>query len=103
MTAFEIPASNKQQQRFVIALAGVDFGMRLHWCAPMRAWVLDISDANGTLLAAGLPLITGADLLAQFAYLGFGGRLIVQSDDDVDAVPQFETLGTLGHLYFVTP
>ncbi len=46
-------------------------------------YVLDIADANGKPIVQGIPFVTGADLLAQYAYLGIGGQLIVQTDYDL--------------------
>lgn len=104
-TINEIPLS-AQAQQFQVTLAGNTWQMRLRWCAADQqppAWVLDISDSAGNQVACGLQLITGADLLEQFEYLGIGGHLYVQSDDAVDNVPTFDNLGSISHLYFVTP
>lgn len=98
----EIPLSN-YNQRFTISLVGVTYTMLVYWSTAAACWVCDIADENNNPIACGLPLITGADLLAQFDYLDIGGELIVQTDHDVNAVPTFENLGTTGHLYFVTP
>lgn len=88
-------------QTFRLQLVGVFYRMTVRWCVPVNCWILDIADENDEPLVGGLPLITGADLLAQYAYLGIGGQLIVQSDDDVDAVPSYTNLGTIGHLFFI--
>lgn len=63
--------------------------------------MLDISTSDDTPVRSGVPLVTGADLMEQFEYLGLGGELVVQSDTDVDAVPTFSNLGTIGHLYYL--
>lgn len=99
-TPFEIPliASN---QAFTTTLAGTDYGMKLKWNGAANCWMLDISDATGKALVSGIPLITGADLLEQYRYLGIPGQLFVQTDNDTDAVPTKANLGTNGHLYFV--
>ena len=68
----------------------------------MVAWFLDLADANNNAVLTGIPLVTGLDLLAQYAYLGIGGMLVVQSDNDLSLVPDFNSLGVTGHLYFVT-
>lgn len=65
-------------------------------------WVLDIADAYGEPLACGLPLVTGADLLAQFEYLNLGGHLIVESAGIPDATPTFNNLGSGSRVYWVT-
>lgn len=106
-TVYEIPTQpNPTTQR--ITLNGVTYTLTLTWnefAGPAGAWVLDIADANNNPIASGLPLVTGADLLAQFEYLGIGGGggLVVQSDHDPDLVPSFTTLGSTGHLFFVSP
>lgn len=99
---FEIPLQPENQQ-FTVSLAGVTYTMKLQWCAPAQCWNLDISDSQQNPIVQGLQLITGADLLAQLEYLGLGGALIVQSDFDVNAVPDYASLGSTGHLFFVTP
>lgn len=102
LQAFEIPLVPNQNQQFTVSLSGVQYSMTVRWNTPGQCWVLDIEDINANPVLEGLPLITGADLLEQYQYLGFGGQLIVQTDFDVNAVPTFENLGTTGHLYFVT-
>jgi hypothetical protein len=65
-------------------------------------WTLDIADQAGTPILCGMPLVTGADLLGQYAYLNLGGHLAVRSEGIPDAVPTFENLGSGSHLYWVT-
>lgn len=102
MATVEIPLS-AEPQTFGIQLAGVQYQLTLIWRDdPQGGWVLDIADANSSPILSGVPLVTGADLLAQYAYLGFGGQLVVQTDHDVDAAPTFGNLGSSSHLYFVT-
>ena len=101
-TAYEIPLIAGPQQ-LVISLAGTSYQLTLHWCVPAAAWVLDIASSDGsTPIVSGIPLVTGADLLEQYAYLGIGGKLVAQTDGDVYAVPTFNNLGNGGRLYFVT-
>jgi hypothetical protein len=40
-------------------------------------------------------------LLEQFAYIGIVGEFVVQTTNDVDAVPTFLNLGGAGNLYYV--
>lgn len=102
MTTYEIPL-NAASQTFQIQLAGVTYALTLIWReAPGGGWILDIADGSGNRILSGVPLVTGADLLAQYAYLGIGGELWVQTDSDAAAVPTFGNLGTDSHLYFVT-
>lgn len=98
--ALEIPLIPAPQS-FRVQLVGVFYSMSVRWNIPAGAWVLDIADVDDVPIVAGIPLITGADLLEQYEYLGIGGQLIVQSDDNVDAVPTYANLGSIGHLYFI--
>jgi hypothetical protein len=65
-------------------------------------WVLDIGDANNAPIIQGIPLVTGANLLAQYAYLGIIGALWVQTLSNPDAVPTYQNLGSDGLLFYVT-
>jgi hypothetical protein len=99
---YEIPVS-ASPQRFNIPLGGTEYELELRWNHVAGAWVLNISTPAGVPVLHGLPLITGADLLAQHRHLGFTGGLLVVGDPNPDEVPDFYTLGTGGKLYFVVP
>lgn len=101
-TPYEIPLS-PEAQTFQIQLGGTNYFLNLYWNSPGACWGLDIADALGTPLVSGIAVITGVDLLAQYAYLGFPGQLIAQTDNNPDAVPTFNNLGNEGHIYFVAP
>lgn len=92
----------RQPQRAAISLSGTGYQLRTTWCAPAACWMLDIMDQGGNPLVQGVPLITGSGLLEQYAYLGITGELLVQTDNDPDAVPTFDSLGVLGHIYYVS-
>lgn len=98
---FEIPLS-PEAQRFDIVLNNISYNMLIVWNPISGCWVLDIYDSNNVALVQGIPLVTGADLLAQYAYLGFGGGLVCTVDAGI-GVPTFAGLGETGHLYFVLP
>lgn len=101
-TQYEIPLT-AQKQYFVITLAGTQYKFSLSWNDHEDAWVLNISDGSGNAILSGVPLVTGVDLLAQFAYLGFGFSLYVGTDHDTYAQPTETNLGTNSHLYAVVP
>lgn len=65
-------------------------------------WCLDIMDSTGADLIKGIPLITGANLLAQYRYLGLGFSLYVNCDDPANDNPTQTDLGIKSHLYAVT-
>ncbi len=100
-TPYEVP-TKPENQEFDISLAGVTYHLKLRWCAPAACWMLDVEDSSQDPVATGLSLITGADLLEQLAYLVIGGQLVVQSDYNPNEVPDYGSLGSTGHLYFVT-
>jgi hypothetical protein len=98
MAIYEIPL-RPGAQKF-----SVDFGtiyvMRLVYRdAEEAGWTLDILQQDEEPILCGIPLVTGADLLDQYAYLGFGVRLYVLTDGDPFAVPTYANLGTGAHLY----
>lgn len=102
MAVFEVPLS-PTPQTFGINLAGKSYQLTLRWRETTEGgWILDIADQQAAPIISGVPLVTGVDLLAQYAYLGFTGSLVVQTDNDPSAEPTFDNLGERSHLYFVT-
>lgn len=99
ISGFEIPLSGKSQT-MQITLLNVVYKLALQWRG-MAGWVMDIAKQDGTPMVQGIPLVTGVNLLEQYAYLGIGGALIVSTDGDPDALPTYDNLGTVSHLYFV--
>lgn len=103
MAVFEIPLNKGQPQTLSIALGGVKYRLTFRYVSISEGgWVLDIAAATGEPLVLGIPLVTGADLLAQFQYLNFNGRLQVQTITDPDAVPTFESLGDTAKVFWIT-
>lgn len=99
-TYYEIPLSGVAQ-RFSVSLGGVSYSMLLAWReTDMGGWFLDILAADATPVLMGIPLVTGADLLAQYPDKNFGGVLRVTTDGDPDAVPTYANIGTQSHVYF---
>lgn len=99
---FSIPLSNIPQT-FGISLANVNYNLTVKWNdADEAGWILDIADEDNNYLAAGLPLITGADILDGLNYLGINGSLVIYTDGDESAVPTLDDLGADSNLFFVT-
>jgi hypothetical protein len=98
-TVFEVPL-RPQAQRLSIFLSGAQYNLVVRWNTFSSCWIVDIYDVNDVPLLMNRPMVTGADLLAQFASIGIGGQLIVQSDGVTNVVPTFESLGITGHLYY---
>lgn len=102
MANFEIPLTPRPQT-FSVSLAGIDYRLTLQWRDTEQAgWVLDIADAGSHPIIEGIPLVTGVDLLEQYAHLGLGGVLWCQTTAEPDAVPTFDNLGAGSHLYWYT-
>jgi uncharacterized protein DUF6983 len=86
-----------------VTLSGTVYTLTLQYRNTLEGgWILDIGDSNNNPIVTGIPLVTGSNLLAQYAYLGFIGGLFVQTTSDPDAVPTFDNLGTDGLLWYVT-
>ena len=103
MSVYEIPLQPATAQTFQVQLAGVSYNMTLKWNDPNNTWVLDIYDLTKAPMVTGVPLVAGVDLLAPYAYMNFGGKLIVNNDSSNPAPASFASLGVSTHLYFVTP
>lgn len=99
MAIYEIPLTAKPQA-FSISLSGTTYRITMKWSAFGQSWVLDIADEEGAAIVSGIPVVTGSDLLEQYAYLNFGGKLIASSDDGL--APDFANLGITAKVYWET-
>lgn len=89
-------------QRLSITLAGTPYSLWVRWNRFAEAWILDIADINNNPIVNGIPLVTGANLLEQYAYLDIGGQLIAQTDSAPLLPPAYNNLGDTANLYFLT-
>lgn len=101
MTVFRIPLTPKPQT-FNLQLGAVLYTVTARWNTFANVWVLDFADENGTPILGGVPMVTGANLLEQYDYLGFKGTLYAQNDVDPTIPPAFDNLGTGANLYYVS-
>jgi hypothetical protein len=101
-TAYEVPLI-PAPQTLRVPLGGINYQLRVYWSDPATAWILDINDEGGAPVVLGLAIVTGVNLLEQFDYLGFLGRLEAQTDHDLHAPPSKTNLGVTSHLYLVVP
>lgn len=103
MTVYQIPLSPKPQALSVNFPNGNVYNLRFLYQfsnpGSPECWILDISDAQNNPLVCGIPLITGADLLAQYKYLDFGCTMYCTVDGDISAVPAWYNLGGAAHLW----
>jgi hypothetical protein len=99
-TPYLIPLQATNQV-ILVTLAGTQYQLTIRWNDANQAWTLDIATPTGTPIISGIPMVTGQDLLAAYGYMNFGGKLIVQTTNDTNAVPTLANLGSNGNLYFV--
>ena len=100
MAVYEVPLSAQPQTFYVQLPNGVTYQFRLIYeFTPNDCWLLDINDAFGNPIVCGIPLVTGADLLAQYVYLGFGCSLYCTTDGATFIPPTFTNLGSTAHLW----
>lgn len=101
MAEFLIPLTSIPQE-FSISLDAREITIYQRW-NEFSGWVIDMRDtATNTSIIAGLPLVTGADLLEPFPELGFIGSLLIYTDGDSMAIPTIDNLGADSNLYYVT-
>ncbi len=101
---YEIPLSGVPQSFSVTFPNGNTYQMRLiYQFNGDGCWILDIADSENNPLVSGIPLITGADLLAQYGYLGLGVVMYATTDADSTEPPHWWNLGTSAHLYIASP
>ena len=99
-TLFQIPLANIPQE-FSITLAGIQYVVVSKW-NEYSGWVLDFYDAITSLpIVMAIPLVVGADLFAQYKYLGLPGQAVVYTDGDQYAEPTMDNLGTASNLYLL--
>ncbi len=93
-----IPVQPANEQ-LTITLSGVQYRLRKIW--RVDTWYLDIADQAANPIISGMPLVTGADLLAQLEHLGLGGKLqVASSGADADVMPTYEGMGSVSNLYW---
>lgn len=98
-TVFVVPLTNVPQQ-FDITIAGRQLNVTCKW-NEFQGWVLDVYDSNGDPRILNLPLVTGCDLLGQYAHIDPTGKAIVYTDGDQYAPPTINNLGSESNLYLV--
>lgn len=101
MNVYRIPVG-PVQQIFEIELAQKSYHIRIYFNKFMQAWLFDLLDGDKNPLIMCTPLVTGVNILEQYAYLGVDGVFIVYSEGDHDHVPGLTELGSGSGLYYLT-
>ncbi len=97
MTVYELPLSPAPQTLSAVLPNGNTYRFRfIYQFNDDDCWLMDIGDQSGNTLVAGIPLVTGADLLAQYAYLGLGVKMWVTTDANIAVPPRWWNLGVTG-------
>ncbi|HEM6680820.1 hypothetical protein I5384_03315 [Citrobacter koseri] len=99
MAIQEIPLTADNQQ-FSINIAGTTWRISIIWRD--LYWIMDLHNDRSEAVISGIPLVTGADLLAQYAYIGLGFKLVVVCDDSTKDYPTKTDLGARSHLLVST-
>jgi hypothetical protein len=108
-TNVEIPTEWGHPFSVRVTLLDVTYTRHFRWNTIALAWTVDVYDETDRQpILLGVPLVTGCDLLEQFAYLPLGARTIwtvmtVGPGLPPDEVPTFQNLGLDGHLFATMP
>ena len=95
---YEIPLT-AQAQRFAIQIADKAYTLRFQYAvASEGGWFMDLMSEDGATLIAGIPLVSGIDLLGQHKHLDIGVTLWLTSEEP----PAYSDLGTSTRLIFET-
>lgn len=101
LNAFKIPLLNVPQT-FAIGLNGKSYTIVCRYNTEMQSWLISMADGDTEEnLFDSMPLVTGVNLLAQYAHLGIPGSLIVYTDGDEFAPPTESNLGVECNLYYL--
>ena len=95
-----IPLTNDPNQTFSVQLsvngAPLTLNLGLSYSTMAGRWELAVSDVNGNLLIASVPLITGlypaANVLAQYQYLQIGSAYLLNTSGVVTDYPNATNL-----------
>lgn len=104
MTVYAIPLKPRAQT-LEVDLGAAQYYVRLLYCDVLSGeggWILDVASSAGVILLAGLPLVTGGDLLEPYAYLGIGVKLFVITPGMPYLVPSYTALGVTSLLCWTT-
>lgn len=102
-----IPLTQAPNQTFTVQLSvdgsPLTLGLQLSYSVMSGWWQLQISDVQGNILVASVPLITGfypaANVLAQYGYLAIGSAYILNTGNDTQDYPSANNLTNFSLLW----
>ena len=102
-----IPLSTQQNQQMTVQLTvngqALTVNLGFNYVAVAGWWQMIISDVNGNLLVASVPLVTGyypdANMLAQYEYLEIGEAYLLNTGDGSTDYPSQYSLSQFSLLW----
>ncbi|WP_405470296.1 phage baseplate plug protein [Morganella morganii] len=98
MKVIEIPVSNKNQTMDIV-LGGKAYHLEFTH-NQYNGWIIDIYSHSREVLAQGIAMLAGIDLLEQYKHLGINGALIFLCNDQ-GKENSYDELGVGNRLYFL--
>lgn len=97
MSNYELPISDEPSQEFICELDGIKYLFRVQLNVRGDFWTLDVNTVDDEPIALGIPLVLGADLLANERFIHGVLFLVGYSGKGVD--PTGDTLGEYGLIW----
>lgn len=79
-TYVQIPAQNLPDYDFNVTLTGVRYNLHVRYNLRMDRWLLDIADAAGNLVVAGIVLLIQRSLTGQYTTLALPPGPLLAAD-----------------------
>jgi hypothetical protein len=96
--AYILPFTSQPGQSFnttgVIDGAPLTLQLTCGFSEMALCWIVSISDRLGNLLLDSLPLLTGANVLGQYAYLAIGSMFVINASGVAMDSPDSTNLGS---------
>lgn len=94
---YELPMTDDASQEFVCELNKVKYLFRVQLNVRAGVWTLDVNSSNDETIIAGLPLVLGADLLANERFTSGMLFLVDYSGSNLD--PTAKNFGNYGLIW----
>lgn len=95
---YKIPLTLDPDQNFkcTVPISGKNLSLffRIRFNTVAKYWTISVSNSKGEILVDNIPLVTGVDLLGQFAHLGLGSAVVAKTGKSTMDSPDDTNLGT---------